>query len=223
MSRMTLAAAAAAATLALSQPLFSATAGFSGMPGVLVDAGTATVPVEVTAADIAGGMLSGLTLSLGISVCGGFFETPLGPCARPISHTANRDLSLWLVSPAGTRVDLVFDATGPEGATYGDQVEASSAVVLFDDAAADPVGGDEIASGSFRPATPLSALVGEGPLGTWVIGIGDLEARSPKRLDSYVLTLETGPAAVPVPGGLALAATGLAALGLSAAWRRRRA
>jgi len=75
-------------------------------------------------------------------------------------------LDVWLVAPSGTTVSLA-PATTFVGADYQDTV--------FDDEAAVPISsGSPPFAGSFRPASPLSALDGQSTRGTWQLCVNDL-------------------------------------------------
>lgn len=80
------------------------------------------------------------------------------------THSYINDLIVTLISPSGTQVTLFNQVCGSQ----------NNFNVRFDDAAASatlpcpPIGG-----GTFRPASPLSLLNGEDPLGTWTLRIQD--------------------------------------------------
>ncbi|MCX6879078.1 MAG: SUMF1/EgtB/PvdO family nonheme iron enzyme, partial [Verrucomicrobia bacterium] len=82
-----------------------------------------------------------------------------------ITHPATGELTVWLVSPLGTRVRLL-EAVGGSGANFTGTV--------LDDTAATAIGsGTPPFTGTFRPAEPLSALAGQIPNGTWTLEIRD--------------------------------------------------
>jgi subtilisin-like proprotein convertase family protein len=83
-----------------------------------------------------------------------------------IDHTYVGDLTLTVISPLGTEVELV-DGEGASGDDF--------AGTLFDDEAANPIwAGDPPFSGVFRPEFDLlSAFDGESPDGTWTLRIED--------------------------------------------------
>jgi hypothetical protein len=135
----------------------------------------------------------------------------------------------YLISPTGTRVDLVWTystlAAGAEGgSTKADgtyqpfDVPGSRVQVVFDDEAAAAVG-PAMLTGSFRPEESLSAFDGESALGNWTLGMGDSVGADPLSYFSATLTIDVG-GVVPAPAPLALLGAGLLAAG---ALRRRTA
>ena len=82
-----------------------------------------------------------------------------------ITHTFIGDLTIDLISPAGTTVRL-FNRTGGSG----DNLTGT----VFDDEAATAISdGAAPFTGSFRPAQPLSAFDGEPLHGTWKLRVAD--------------------------------------------------
>lgn len=74
-----------------------------------------------------------------------------------LTHTRSGDLTLWLVSPQGTRVRLV-DRAGGTGANF--------TATVFDDAAATPVASGTVPfTGSLRPGVAGDALSRSGGSG----------------------------------------------------------
>lgn len=82
-----------------------------------------------------------------------------------ITHTWNSDLDLFLISPAGTRIELSTD-NGGSGDNYTN--------TIFDDAAATSITtGTAPFSGSFRPEQPLATLNGQDGNGLWRLEVTD--------------------------------------------------
>lgn len=105
-----------------------------------------------------------------------------------ITHTWDSDLAILLVSPAGTRVQLVNNRGGS-----GDNFTGT----ILDDEAAVAIGvGAAPFAGTFRPETPLSALDGENGNGQWRLELTDSIAPDPGILANFTLTLTSGDLAV---------------------------
>jgi len=82
-----------------------------------------------------------------------------------ITHPSDSDLSLALVAPDGTKVPLVNAATISGANLTG---------TVLDDQALSPItAGTAPYTGNFRPASPLSALIGKNTSGTWKLQVTD--------------------------------------------------
>ena len=82
-----------------------------------------------------------------------------------LTHTYDADLVMTLVAPDGTSVILAQN----NGGSSDDYVNT-----VFDDQATTPIGsGAAPFTGSFRPITPLAALVGKSAGGTWTLRVED--------------------------------------------------
>lgn len=100
-----------------------------------------------------------------------------------IQHTWNGDLDISLISPQGTRVQLVRRRGG-----RNDDFNQT----LFDDAAGTPIAnGQAPFSGAFQPEQPLSMLDGELVAGVWTLEIVDNASQDGGRLESWAMTLIT--------------------------------
>lgn len=98
-----------------------------------------------------------------------------------ITHTLDRDLDIYLVSPAGTTVTLVSRLGGQTGQNFTNTV--------LDDAAASSINSASAPfTGSFQPASPLSAMNGESINGTWRLQIADRAAGDVGILNNFSLT-----------------------------------
>jgi subtilisin-like proprotein convertase family protein len=96
-------------------------------------------------------------------------------------HTWVSDLRITLVSPSGTRVTLVQNRGGS-----GDNFSGTT----FDDSASNPIsGGVAPFSGSFRPETPLSAIVGDSINGLWSLEVTDSATLDTGVLFDWSLTI----------------------------------
>lgn len=134
-----------------------------------------SVEVRSVALDVEGAVTD-------VNVAVDFQKIATQDCANPFSDGASfayhAEISMFLTSPAGTIVNLVYDDDHPLGPTYGDtnnydDLVGDRAVVTFDDEAAAAAGGWNPVTGSFRPAEPLSAFDGEPAAGTWTFTFGD--------------------------------------------------
>jgi len=82
-----------------------------------------------------------------------------------LTHTWDSDLTAYLVSPSGTRVQL-FSGVGSSGDNFW-------GTVLDDEASVSISSGSAPFAGSFRPEEQLSAFDGENPNGVWSLEIYD--------------------------------------------------
>ncbi|MCP9886272.1 proprotein convertase P-domain-containing protein, partial [Synechococcus sp. ATX 2A4] len=142
----------------------------------------------------------------------------LTKCDDPISSTGvcegigdsfNNEIGLALKSPVGTVVDLIVPNTVLSGQTPGDTVTWT-----FDDSALVSISGALLFSGTYLPASSLSAFNGENGNGTWQLIYRDSANLDPLSINSWSLTV------IPVPGPLPLLGVG-AAFGFSRRLRRR--
>ena len=98
-----------------------------------------------------------------------------------ITHTYDRDLSAFLTSPTGTRVEL-FSRVDGSGNNFVD-------TVLDDEAGIGIEAGNAPFTGSFRPEGPLSAFDFEDPNGTWTLEISDSAGGDRGTLNGWELTV----------------------------------
>jgi subtilisin-like proprotein convertase family protein len=97
-----------------------------------------------------------------------------------ITHTWVEDLDVFLISPAGTRIELFTDVGGG-GNNF-------TTTVLDDEAALSITGGTAPFTGSFRPEGLLSVVDGQDPNGVWTLEITDDETPDFGNLVSWSLT-----------------------------------
>ncbi|MCA1616092.1 MAG: carboxypeptidase regulatory-like domain-containing protein [Acidobacteria bacterium] len=94
-----------------------------------------------------------------------------------LNHTYDEDLTLTLISPAGTEVVLSAsrDTAAGGGDNYGTGAnDCSGTPTVFDDAAATAISaGVPPFAGTFRPESPLAAFNGESVGGTWKLRVSD--------------------------------------------------
>lgn len=82
-----------------------------------------------------------------------------------IVHTFDADLDIFLISPAGTTIELSTD----NGGSSNDYIDTT-----FDDAAATPIThGLAPFTGTFAPEQPLSTFFGEDAFGVWTLRVAD--------------------------------------------------
>jgi hypothetical protein len=137
------------------------------------------------------------------------------------------EIGFALKSPSGTLIDLIPVDTflDPFDVPFiFDNTPGFDGIVTFDDAATLAVNNGPIAgrpnAGTFQPIDALSAFDGESAQGTWELWIEDSTGANPLTVNSFTLSVQTGPAVVPEPGSLILGGTSLLAM-LGFAWRKR--
>jgi len=100
-----------------------------------------------------------------------------------LTHTWDSDLTAYLVSPSGTRVQL-FSGVGSSGDNFW-------GTVLDDEASVSISSGSAPFAGSFRPEEQLSAFDGENPNGVWSLEIYDGYGADQGTLYRWSLTITT--------------------------------
>jgi subtilisin-like proprotein convertase family protein len=122
------------------------------------------IPLTVAGAP---GAISKLVFSIDGSAC----STGIGSTTVGIDHTWVGDIVLTLTSPAGTSVTIVNQAGG--GLNSGNNF----CQTVLDDAAVNSIQAVTSAgapyTGTFKPANPLSAFIGEDPNGVWTLTASD--------------------------------------------------
>ncbi|HEY4309282.1 MAG TPA: proprotein convertase P-domain-containing protein [Pirellulales bacterium] len=100
-----------------------------------------------------------------------------------LHHTNDSDLNVTLISPDGTYVPLI-NHSGGSGANFIN--------TTLDDQAIKAIGsGTAPFTGSFKPASVLSALNGKNPNGTWKLLVSDTVSGNSGTLDSWSLKITT--------------------------------
>ena len=98
-------------------------------------------------------------------------------------HSYDSDLSISLLSPAGTQVSL-SNRLGGSGDNFTNTV--------FDDEAGTPISaGSTPFTGNFRPSSVLSAVDGQNLTGTWSLRVEDLDNLDTGSLTSWSLEFVT--------------------------------
>jgi subtilisin-like proprotein convertase family protein len=99
-----------------------------------------------------------------------------------ITHTRDSDLDVYLISPAGTKVELFTDVGGK-----GDSFVNT---VLDDETDVAITSGSAPFSGSFAPEGDLSLFDGESVAGTWQLEVSDDRKRRAGSLVSWSIIVE---------------------------------
>ena len=173
-------------TLSLA-PIAEATTEPAGADSAITDHSTTIVPIEVT---------DNITVDdLVVSL--------------RADHTYLWDLTVRLISPAGTEVVLI-ERRGGSGNDFGtgsDDCDGSPTV--FTDEAEQPVSaGGAPFSGSWRPEEPLAAFDGESALGTWELHVRDDATVDNGAVHCVALTLAADGAATTLQDDILLNAEG---------------
>jgi subtilisin-like proprotein convertase family protein len=170
-------------------------AGEPGLPGwrVYVDANNNGVyePQQtptVNSTNVPVAIPDSTTVNSNLVVSGVFGPITDIDLALDITHTYDGDLDVFLISPAGTRVELFSDV--------GDGDENFRNTVLDDEASNAIAAGAAPFAGRYRPEGLLSAFDGQIPTGLWRLEIIDDAGADVGTLNSWSLTFQTGEASV---------------------------
>ena len=109
-----------------------------------------------------------------------------------IEHTYDSDLAVYLISPAGTSVELF--------ANVGDNGDGFTNTTLDDEATTAIGSGVAPFTGTYRPSGSLSAFDGQWPDGTWQLEITDGASGDDGTLVRWSLTLITSEASTQTSG-----------------------
>ena len=100
-----------------------------------------------------------------------------------INHTYDGDLHAFLISPAGTRIELFRRVGGSNRNFVGTTLDDEAALKISSANAMPPY------SGSFQPQQPLSRLDGESPNGIWTLEVNDEAGGDSGEIVRFQLTL----------------------------------
>lgn len=123
--------------------------------------------------------LSTITSTLTVGASFTLRDVNAGPLS--ITHTWDADLLVYLISPAGTTVEL-FTNVGGSGDNFTN-------TVLDDEAATSIVSGVAPFAGTYRPEGLLSAVDGQTSAGVWTLRITDAAGGDIGTLNSWSLRL----------------------------------
>jgi subtilisin-like proprotein convertase family protein len=138
---------------------------FTGPPVAIPDATAAGVNIPLNVAGV--GSLAKMVFSIDGATC----SSAIGSTTVGLDHTWVGDLRAVLTSPGGTSV-VLFSAPGGTGNSGNNFCQT-----VLDDAGATSIQNVTIAqapfTGTFRPASPLSALIGQTANGAWNLNVSD--------------------------------------------------
>ena len=138
---------------------------FTGPAVAIPDNKAAGVNVPIAVSGV--GSVANLSLQIGGATC----SSAVGSTTVGINHSWVGDLIMKLTSPSGTTVTLMErpGGTGNSGNNFCQTVLTDSAATSIQTIA---IAGAPW-TGSFQPASPLSAFVGENADGTWILNVSD--------------------------------------------------
>ncbi len=119
-----------------------------------------------------------------------------------ITHTYNGDLTIVLISPAGTRVSLSDGLGGAADDVFNGTV--------WDDAAATPVVDASLPLSPVAPAGAFGQLSGQDPNGVWTLEVTDSASSDTGSINSWSLAFQTSVA--PTPNVASYASSGAVAI-----------
>lgn len=148
------------------------TVAYAGPAVAIPDGSPGGVSIPVTVSGF-----TGVVLDVGVSFDGSACSSAAGATTVGLDHTYVGDLTATLTSPLGTTVTL-FARPGPS--PTGSSGNNLCNTVLDDEGGGPPIQSIAAAgapyTGTFTPASPLSAFAGEDPNGTWTLKVVDSAA-----------------------------------------------
>jgi len=158
---------------------------YSGPPVAIPDADSNGVDIPLVVSGFAGAVAD-----LDFSFDGSSCTDAAGATTVGLDHAWVGDLIVTLISPQGKRVVLI-NRPG-----FGDDSGNNFCNTLLNDESTgrsvlDLVAADAPNTGSFRPASPLSAFKGENPNGTWILHVSDEFASDIGNVRAFSLRMST--------------------------------
>ena len=156
---------------------------YSGSPAAIPDNNAAGVNIPLTVSGFAGSV-SDLNFRFGGSSC----NATTNATTNGVNHNFVGDLVFKLTSPSGTTVTIISQAGGANNSGNN-----FCNTVLDDDTANGSIQSVTAAqnpyTGTFKPATPLSAFDGENPNGTWILNASDVGATDVGNVTAFSLDI----------------------------------
>ncbi len=181
-------ASALFAMMLLCGTAFAATTTFSylGPPVPIPDAAdlTGTNPGAQVGAPITVSGLAGSVASLTMSIDGTVCSAVAGSVTVGLDHTFVNDLVITLSSPGGAQV-VVINQTDGGGNNFCQVVLDDTAATSIQTA----VTADAPFTGTWQPASLLSAFAGEAPNGTWTLLAQDFFAADTGNIRAWSITI----------------------------------
>ncbi|MFM7576577.1 MAG: proprotein convertase P-domain-containing protein, partial [Microcystaceae cyanobacterium] len=200
-----------ALSLAFSAPAqaITITASQTFNPVLQVDAGSSSTALPIPG--LPTGPVTNVRTTVNLTKC----DDPIssaGVCEGP-GFSFNSEIVLRLISPSGTTVNLI------DQGTFSGQTPGATATFTFDQSASNPIGGDSLVSGTFRPTGNLNDFIGQNGNGNWTLFFKDTAGSDPLSINSFEVQVTAVPLetdALPVVVGAAFMAGGLW-------WKKKRA
>ncbi|MDH5388340.1 MAG: proprotein convertase P-domain-containing protein [Gammaproteobacteria bacterium] len=143
-------------------------------PAVATTYNSTDTPIAIPDNDIVTGASSSILVSADVVSLSGV------AVRLSISHTWSSDLNIYLVSPAGTQIELSIG-------NGGSATDAYIATGFSDLVASSIIGAPTPYTGYFQPEVPLSTLIGEDSNGTWQLLVFDGAGADTGNIESWDL------------------------------------
>jgi subtilisin-like proprotein convertase family protein len=157
---------------------------YAGSPVPIPDLNPTGVSIPIVVSGLTG-PINGLKFSFGGSSC----SNVAGATTVGLDHTWVGDLVVTLTSPSGTTVTLMNQPGGEfnDGNNFCNTVLDDSATALIQSISFI----NAPYSGTFKPASPLSAFNGQNGNGTWMLNISDLGPLDTGNVRAFSLSFKT--------------------------------